>query len=112
MDRDDVARAGRIWAGLLLTVPAGAFLLRLFLIQHDCGHGSFFPRRRANQWVGRVIGVLTLIPFYRMQNVLSEFPELWAISRVSLRQSLGAGRLARGGEETERLLSFKDARSA
>ncbi len=52
-----------IWLGLLLTIPAAAFLLRLFLIQHDCGHGSFFRRRAANQWVGRVIGVVTLTPF-------------------------------------------------
>jgi omega-6 fatty acid desaturase (delta-12 desaturase) len=52
-----------IWLGLLLTIPAGAFLLRLFLIQHDCGHGSFFRRRGANRWVGRVIGVFTLTPF-------------------------------------------------
>ena len=49
--------------GLLLTVPAGAFLLRLFLIQHDCGHGSFLPRRAGNDWVGRILGVLTLTPY-------------------------------------------------
>jgi acyl-lipid omega-6 desaturase (Delta-12 desaturase) len=45
---------------LLLAVPAAGFLVRLFMIQHDCGHGSFFRRRRANDWAGRVIGVLTL----------------------------------------------------
>ncbi|GAC1582444.1 MAG: fatty acid desaturase [Sphingomicrobium sp.] len=49
--------------GLLLTVPAGAFLLRLFLIQHDCGHGSFFRTRAANDWTGRLIGVLTFTPY-------------------------------------------------
>lgn len=49
--------------GLLLTVPAGAFLLRLFLIQHDCGHGSFSPRQAGNDWVGRILGVLTLTPY-------------------------------------------------
>ncbi len=54
--------AGR-WEGLLLILPAAAFLVRLFMIQHDCGHGSFFPNRRANTWVGRCIGVLTLTPF-------------------------------------------------
>ena len=48
---------------LLLAVPAGGFLLRLFLIQHDCGHGAFFPNRRANDWLGRCIGVLTLSPY-------------------------------------------------
>ena len=48
---------------LFLAVPAGFFLVRLFLIQHDCGHGAFFHRRSANDWVGRVIGVLTLTPY-------------------------------------------------
>jgi len=49
--------------GFLLTVPAGAFLLRLFLIQHDCGHGAFFRRKASNDWVGRVLGVLTFTPY-------------------------------------------------
>src|SRR5579872_7398537 len=48
---------------LLLAVPAAAFLVRLFMIQHDCGHGAFFRSRRANDWVGRGIGVLTLTPY-------------------------------------------------
>jgi omega-6 fatty acid desaturase (delta-12 desaturase) len=51
------------WVCLLLAVPAAGFLVRLFMIQHDCGHGSFLRRRRANDWVGRVIGVLTLTPY-------------------------------------------------
>jgi omega-6 fatty acid desaturase (delta-12 desaturase) len=55
-------RAGYM-AGLLLAVPAGGFLLRLFLIQHDCGHGAFFRRTASNDWVGRILGVLTLTPF-------------------------------------------------
>lgn len=46
-----------------LALPTGLLLLRLFLIQHDCGHGSFFPGRRANDWVGRMLGVLTLTPY-------------------------------------------------
>jgi omega-6 fatty acid desaturase (delta-12 desaturase) len=55
-------RAGYM-AGLLLAVPAGGFLLRLFLIQHDCGHGAFFRRSASNDWVGRMLGVITLTPF-------------------------------------------------
>ena len=51
------------WLGLLLAVPAAGFLVRLFMIQHDCGHGAFFHRRGTNDWVGRVIGVLTLTPY-------------------------------------------------
>jgi acyl-lipid omega-6 desaturase (Delta-12 desaturase) len=51
------------WIGLLLTIPAAALLVRLFMIQHDCAHGSFFRGRTANDWVGRIIGVLTLTPY-------------------------------------------------
>lgn len=51
------------WIGLVLTVPAAGLLVRLFLIQHDCGHGAFFRGRAANDWVGRVIGVLTVTPY-------------------------------------------------
>ena len=51
------------WVCLLLAVPAAGFLVRLFMIQHDCGHGAFFHHRLANDWVGRVIGVLTLTPY-------------------------------------------------
>lgn len=47
----------------LFIVPAAFFLVRLFLIQHDCGHGSFFATRGANDIVGRCLGVLTLTPF-------------------------------------------------
>ncbi len=51
------------WLSLLLTIPAAGFLVRLFLILHDCGHGSFFRHRWANDWVGRICGVLTFTPF-------------------------------------------------
>jgi acyl-lipid omega-6 desaturase (Delta-12 desaturase) len=48
---------------LALTVPAAGFLVRLFMIQHDCGHGSYFRSRRARDWVGFCVGVLTLTPY-------------------------------------------------
>jgi len=51
------------WLGLFLAIPAAGFLVRLFMIQHDCGHGAFFRQRRPNDWVGRVISVLTLTPY-------------------------------------------------
>jgi len=51
------------WVSLLLAVPAAGFLMRLFMIQHDCSHGAFFGHRLANEWVGRVCGVITLTPF-------------------------------------------------
>ncbi len=55
--------ANGIYWGLLLTIPAAGFLLRLFMIQHDCGHGAFFGRRAVDDWLGRVLGVLTLTPY-------------------------------------------------
>ncbi|MCQ4628811.1 fatty acid desaturase [Shinella sp. CPCC 100929] len=51
------------WFGLILIVPAAGFLLRLFMLQHDCGHGSLFGRRGLDDWTGRAIGVLTLTPY-------------------------------------------------
>ena len=51
------------WLSLIMAVPAAGFLVRLFMIQHDCGHGAFFRRRAANDWVGRAIGALTLTPY-------------------------------------------------
>jgi acyl-lipid omega-6 desaturase (Delta-12 desaturase) len=48
---------------LLLSVPAGALLIRFFALQHDCGHGSLFPSRRVNENVGRLISILTFTPY-------------------------------------------------
>lgn len=54
-------------AGYLIAlglVPlAGLLLLRIFIIQHDCGHDAFFSRRSGNDWVGRALGVLTFTPY-------------------------------------------------
>ncbi|MDB5493167.1 MAG: fatty acid desaturase [Phenylobacterium sp.] len=51
------------WWGVVLTLPAAAFLVRLFMIQHDCGHAAFFRSPTANAWTGRLIGVLTMTPY-------------------------------------------------
>jgi omega-6 fatty acid desaturase (delta-12 desaturase) len=51
------------WLSLLIAVPAAGFLVRLFMIQHDCGHGSFFRHRLVNDWVGRIAGAFTLTPY-------------------------------------------------
>jgi omega-6 fatty acid desaturase (delta-12 desaturase) len=51
------------WLTLLLAIPAAGLTVRLFMIQHDCGHGTFFGHRLANDWLGRVLGVLTLTPY-------------------------------------------------
>jgi omega-6 fatty acid desaturase (delta-12 desaturase) len=58
-----MAVANGYWWGLLLTVPAAGFLVRLFILQHDCGHGALFSRRGVNDWTGRVIGIVTLTPY-------------------------------------------------
>jgi omega-6 fatty acid desaturase (delta-12 desaturase) len=57
------AAGASYWISLVLAIPAACFLVRLFIIQHDCGHGSFFRRRVANDWIGRIIGVFTLTPY-------------------------------------------------
>jgi omega-6 fatty acid desaturase (delta-12 desaturase) len=51
------------WATLLLAIPTAGFLARIFIIQHDCGHGSFFKSARANDWLGFLCGVLTMTPY-------------------------------------------------
>ena len=57
------SRHGEYWLSFALAPLAAGLLIRLFIIQHDCGHGSFFPSKRANDWVGRVISVLTVTPY-------------------------------------------------
>jgi len=57
------AYAGYWPVTLLLAVPGAGLLMRMFIIQHDCGHGSFFESERANHVVGAIIGVLTLTPY-------------------------------------------------
>jgi len=52
-----------VWISLALAVPAAGFLLRTFIVFHDCAHGSFLPNRRANLWVGRFAGLLVFQPF-------------------------------------------------
>ncbi len=52
------------WLIAPLAVLAGMFLVRIFIIFHDCGHGSYFPSQRANEIGGFIAGVLTFTPFY------------------------------------------------
>src|SRR5437870_385199 len=52
------------WLTLLLAVPAAFFLIRLFIIQHDCGHAAFFRSTRTADIVGSILGVLTLTPYH------------------------------------------------
>jgi omega-6 fatty acid desaturase (delta-12 desaturase) len=51
------------WLTLLIALPTAGFLVRLFMIQHDCGHGAFFRNRLLNDWIGRTLGVFTFTPY-------------------------------------------------
>ncbi|MEK5416151.1 MULTISPECIES: fatty acid desaturase [Paenibacillus] len=51
------------WLTLLLAIPAAGFVIRTFIIFHDCTHGSFFKNRKANDIIGTITGVLTLVPY-------------------------------------------------
>lgn len=46
-----------------LAAPTGALLVRVFIVQHDCGHGSFFASKQANMLVGRMCSLITMTPF-------------------------------------------------
>jgi acyl-lipid omega-6 desaturase (Delta-12 desaturase) len=50
---------------LALALPTAGFLVRLFILQHDCGHGSFFKSRAANDLVGRLLSIFTFTPYDR-----------------------------------------------
>ena len=52
-----------VWLTLALAVPAAGFLLRTFIVFHDCAHGSFLPTKRGNLWLGRLTGLLVFQPF-------------------------------------------------
>ena len=52
------------WLTLALAIPAAGFLVRVFIIFHDCGHGSFFRSRQANRIVGFVSGLMFFLPYY------------------------------------------------
>jgi omega-6 fatty acid desaturase (delta-12 desaturase) len=52
------------WIALPLAILTGGFLVRVFIIHHDCGHGAFFKSRKANDTWGFITGVLTFTPYY------------------------------------------------
>lgn len=52
------------WLMLVLAVPAAGFMMRIFIIFHDCGHGSFFKSKRLNNFWGIITGVLSFTPYY------------------------------------------------
>jgi omega-6 fatty acid desaturase (delta-12 desaturase) len=51
------------WLAAVLMIVSGGFLVRLFMLQHDCGHLSMFTTKSTNDWVGRALGVFTITPY-------------------------------------------------
>ena len=49
---------------LVTMIPASGFLLRTYIVFHDCSHGSFMPSKRANTWLGVTVGLLVFSPFH------------------------------------------------
>ena len=58
----NVTHGGPYWATLLMAVLTGLFLVRIFIIFHDCGHGAFFKSKTANHVTGFITGMLTFTP--------------------------------------------------
>lgn len=58
-----VAAGHSVWLTLALALPTGALMVRVFIVQHDCGHGSFFATRHANTVVGRLCSLCTFTPY-------------------------------------------------
>jgi omega-6 fatty acid desaturase (delta-12 desaturase) len=56
------------WCTILLSLPAAGFMIRIFIIFHDCGHKAFFKSQRANNTVGRIMGILAFTPFLKWHN--------------------------------------------
>jgi len=52
-----------VWLTLALSVPAGGFMVRAFILFHDCCHGSFLKSRRAMDIIGTLLGILTFTPY-------------------------------------------------
>lgn len=56
------------WLVLAVSVPAAGFLVRTYVVFHDCAHGSFLPWRKANEWLGAVCGLLVFTAFHRWRH--------------------------------------------
>jgi acyl-lipid omega-6 desaturase (Delta-12 desaturase) len=57
-----------VWLALAVSVPAAGFLVRTYIMFHDCAHGSFLPWSKANEWLGAACGLLVFTPFQRWRH--------------------------------------------
>ena len=53
------------WLTLLLAIPAAGFMVRIFIIFHDCGHGSFFKSQKINKIIGIITGMIVFTPYHK-----------------------------------------------
>ncbi len=65
------------WLSLALALPAAGLTVRIFVIQHDCGHGAFFRSRRANEWLGRLCGLITMTPYANWRRQHANHHAMW-----------------------------------
>jgi omega-6 fatty acid desaturase (delta-12 desaturase) len=66
-----------VWLSLMLAIPAAGLTVRIFIIQHDCGHGAFFRSRAANAWLGRFCGLITMTPFANWRRHHAHHHAVW-----------------------------------
>ncbi len=66
-----------VWLSLALVLPAAGLVVRLFIIQHDCGHGAYFASRRANLVVGVLCSLATLTPFTNWRRHHAQHHKMW-----------------------------------
>ena len=94
------------WATLLLAIPTAGFSIRLFIFQHDCGHGSFFRSQRLNNIVGSILGVVTFFPYHYWRRTHSihhatagnlDRRDFGDIETLTVKEYLGRGRWGRFG---------------
>lgn len=86
------------WLYALLLLPTGGLVIRLFIIQHDCGHGSFFKSRLANDITGRFTSIFTFIPY-----------DIWKLGHNI--HHAGSGHLGRRGVGDVNTLTVKEFES-
>jgi omega-6 fatty acid desaturase (delta-12 desaturase) len=65
------------WLTLALALPAAGLTVRIFIIQHDCGHGAFFRTDAANRWLGRLCSLITMTPFANWRRQHANHHAMW-----------------------------------
>lgn len=66
-----------VWLTLALALPASGMIVRIFMLQHDCGHNSLFPSRRMNKMVGAACSLVTLTPFAYWRRLHARHHKSW-----------------------------------